>query len=169
MSDLIKTFEGHSSHVSCLSLLDDGTFLSGSDDSTVKLWDIKTGSLLKTFEGHSAWVYCLALLDDGTFLSGSDDSTIKLWDIKTGSVLKTFADHSAWVRCLSLLDDGTFLSGSYDSTIKLWSTPLSQAKAETKKRKMSLMAELVEFSYLPPSKGFKGGSALSVSGKRMEM
>lgn len=40
MSDLLKTFEGHSAYVRCLSLLDDGTFLSGSYDHTLKLWEV---------------------------------------------------------------------------------------------------------------------------------
>ena len=32
---------------------DGARVLSGSDDSTLKLWDAATGELLRTFEGHS--------------------------------------------------------------------------------------------------------------------
>ena len=79
MGDTLKTFGGHSDWISCLSVLGDGTFLSASDDGTIKQWSIDTGACLNTFGGHSDWIHCLSVLADGTFLSGSFDGTIKQW------------------------------------------------------------------------------------------
>ena len=59
-----------------------GTLASGSDDQTVKLWDVASGECLRTLEGHSNYVYSVAFdVSGGTLASGSDDRTVKLWDV----------------------------------------------------------------------------------------
>jgi WD40 repeat protein len=61
----------------------DGRLLaSGSDDKTIKLWEVASGSLVRTLSGHTNDVRSVAFSPDGRLLaSGSDDKTIKLWDI----------------------------------------------------------------------------------------
>jgi WD40 repeat protein len=97
---------------------------SGSDDSTIKLWDMTTGgTLLQTLEGHSKRVNTVAFSSDGMQLaSGSEDSTIKLWDMTTGgTLLQTLESQSDWVLAVAFSPDGRHLaSGSLDKTIRLW-------------------------------------------------
>ncbi|KAK6180032.1 hypothetical protein SNE40_012253 [Patella caerulea] len=51
----INIFKGHSSQVNCLCVSMDGTVLaSGSDDSTVKLWDIHSGQCVRTLDHKGA-------------------------------------------------------------------------------------------------------------------
>jgi WD40 repeat protein len=67
---------------------DGSTLASGSDDKTIKLWDVKTGRELQTFTGHSYSVNSVAFSSDGsTLISSSEDKTITLWDVKTGREL----------------------------------------------------------------------------------
>jgi WD40 repeat protein len=120
---LQQTLTGHSDSVNSVAYSPDGqTLASGSVDSTIKLWNVKTGNLLQTLEGHSYSVNSVAYSPDGqTLASGSEDNTIKLWNVKTGKLLQTLEGHSYSVNSVAYSPDGqTLASGSVDSTIKLW-------------------------------------------------
>jgi WD40 repeat protein len=56
--------------------------VSGSEDKTIKIWEIGTGKLLLTLNGHEDWVSSVTISPDGkTLVSGSWDNTIKIWDV----------------------------------------------------------------------------------------
>ena len=80
--DLVGTLQGHSHFVWSVSFSADGTKVaSGSNDNTVKLWDVTSGECLRTLEGHSSTVFSVSFSPDGTKVaSGSDDKTIKIWE-----------------------------------------------------------------------------------------
>jgi WD40 repeat protein len=54
-----------------LTLLQDGTLVSGSWDKTIKFWNVNNGQCIKTLNGHTDWVNCLLLLKNGQLASGS--------------------------------------------------------------------------------------------------
>ncbi len=118
--EVVNILRGFTSTIKALTVLVDGLFVCGFDDSTIKLCDPDTGSHLRTLKGHTGPVSALAILADGTLASGSKDGTIKLWNPKTGSCLHTLEGHSSPVSALAVLADGTLVSGSQDHTIKLW-------------------------------------------------
>ncbi|WP_414581625.1 CHAT domain-containing protein, partial [Scytonema sp. PCC 10023] len=91
--------QGHSSGVSSVAFSPDGkTLASGSDDNTIKLWDVATGKISQTLTRHSSGVSSVAFSPDGkTLASGSDDNTIKLWDVATGKHSQTLTGHSSGV------------------------------------------------------------------------
>ncbi|MBD2278081.1 MAG: WD40 repeat domain-containing protein [Dolichospermum sp. DEX189] len=131
---LETTLTGHSKSVISVAYSPDGqTLASGSDDTTIKLWNVKTGNLLQTLTGHSSQVNSVAYSPDGqTLASGgytqamaiaSSVNTIKLWNVKTGNLLQTLKGHSDWVYPVALAyspDGQTLASGSSDKTIKIW-------------------------------------------------
>jgi WD40 repeat protein len=101
----------------------DGRLLaSGSDNGTVKLWDVETGQEVRTLRGHTEWVNSVAFSPDGRLLaSGSADQTIKLWDVATGQEVRTLRGHTWTVASVAFSPDGRLLaSGSDDGTVKLW-------------------------------------------------
>jgi WD40 repeat protein len=61
---------------------------SGSDDRTVKQWQIETGECRRTLSGHQDSVTSLAVSGEWLF-SGSDDGTVKQWQIETGECVAT--------------------------------------------------------------------------------
>ncbi|MHC5749688.1 MAG: WD40 domain-containing protein [Nostoc sp.] len=126
----VNTLEGHSSRVNSVGFSPDGkTLASGSDDNTIKLWDISTGKAIKTLTGHSSKVYSIGFSPDGkTLASSSGDKTIKLWDVSTGKAIKTLTGHSRSVWGVGFsLDGKTLASGSGDKTIKLWDVSTGKA------------------------------------------
>src|SRR5712672_317494 len=80
-------FHGHSQRVRSVGFSPDGSrIVSGSEDSTIRLWDAETGNAIgKPLEGHTHYVSSVAFSPDGSrIVSGSWDNTIRLWDAGTG-------------------------------------------------------------------------------------
>ncbi|ETO02042.1 WD-40 repeat protein, partial [Reticulomyxa filosa] len=72
------------------SIVGGNVICSGSEDKTVRLWDIRTGKQIQIFKGHTNYVYTVEYLpsengisDTNIICSGSLDNTIRFWDIRT--------------------------------------------------------------------------------------
>ncbi|MDZ8055155.1 MAG: protein kinase domain-containing protein [Aulosira sp. ZfuVER01] len=100
----------------------EGILASGSDDSTVKIWNLKQKQVVRTLKANSGWVYTVAISPDGqSAIAGYQDKTIKLWNLSTGEEIRTLKGHQALVNSVAISSDGqTVVSGSYDKTIKIW-------------------------------------------------
>lgn len=103
--------------------------VTGSGDSTARIWDCDTGTPLHTLKGHSSWVLVVSYSpDDGMIATGSNDSTIRLWDPQNGQQLgATLKGHSRFIRSIAwepyhLQTSGRsrLASASKDATIRVW-------------------------------------------------
>ncbi|MGA8893765.1 MAG: SMP-30/gluconolactonase/LRE family protein [Planktothrix agardhii] len=129
-ASVVCTLTGHSNSVNSVAISPDGQILvSGSDDKTIKIWQLSTGEELRILTGHSESVNSVAISPDGqTLLSGSRDNTIKIWRLSTGEELRTLTVHSDSVNFVAISPDGqilvssshTVVSDIYDNTIKIW-------------------------------------------------
>ena len=75
---------GHTDYVMSVAFSSDGTLLaSGSDDRTVRLWDVQTGGVIKTFL-HTNQVSSVSISVGCSMVASGTDSGVHLWDIHTG-------------------------------------------------------------------------------------
>ena len=100
----LSVLSGHSDEVNSLAFSLDGALLvSGSNDKTVKLWDIQTGGVIRTFHGHTNWVQSVSISPDCTTIaSGLKDKNIHLWNPQTGEcyhvIIGGHKSHITFVR-----------------------------------------------------------------------
>lgn len=73
---------GHTGDVYSVAVTPDGRYaLSGSEDRTVRWWDLDSGRCLRALTGHGP-VLSVAVTPDGCHaVSGSDDGTVMLWEM----------------------------------------------------------------------------------------
>jgi hypothetical protein len=127
---LQQQLSGHQNSIISLCQLSETTLLSGSRDTTIKVWQ-RLGpefKLLRTLELHTATVLCLRRLTDTLFVSAAADGLIKVSDV-SGQVLQTLAGHQEWVWQAQPVTGELLVSSSEDGTLRLWHWPLSQCVA----------------------------------------
>ena len=71
---LLRTLNGHSEEVSAVAVTADGKrAISGSFDSTLKLWNLETSEVIASFTGESS-IYCCAVTPDGVTIVAGEAS-----------------------------------------------------------------------------------------------
>jgi len=63
-----QTLEGHKEAVTCLATTSEN-IVSGSMDTTVKIWSIKTSKIVNSLRAHNGGVTCVGI-DNGKIFSG---------------------------------------------------------------------------------------------------
>ncbi|KAG6332621.1 hypothetical protein ID866_6466 [Astraeus odoratus] len=98
--------------------------VSGSDDTTIRVWDADRGVLIVSLlGGHTGVVTSVAFSPDGTkIVSASYDNTVRVWDADKGVQLYSpLEGHIGGVTSVAFSPDGTrIVSASYDNTVRLW-------------------------------------------------
>lgn len=111
---------GHLGSIAIIAVLADGRVISGSYDSTLRIWDASTGQCLQILKGHTGAINCVAVLSNGRVASGSDDRTLRVWDVNSGKCLRILRGHSGEVRCITVISNDRVVSGSKDNTLRVW-------------------------------------------------
>lgn len=128
-SPVFTPLDGHTSGVRSLEFSEDGRrLLTGSDDNTLKLWNVETKRTIETLKGHDGWIACCTLSPDGQWaLSASHDQQVRLWNlggyeetrVLGGHVLN---GHSDAVLNATISRNGKHIAtASRDRTARLWS------------------------------------------------
>ncbi|OMJ91640.1 hypothetical protein SteCoe_5793 [Stentor coeruleus] len=71
-----------------LTIQSENTFITGSNDGYIKLWDIRTSRFVANIHGHYDKITGLTMSTGCKFFSCSDDKMLKEWDLRSDQNLK---------------------------------------------------------------------------------
>ena len=114
---------GHQSAVYSISISPDNQYLiSGSYDSTIRLWNLHTKTCFGVYKGHFCPVLCVKFSPiTHYFASGACDKTARLWAINSGGALRIFVGHLSDVELVDFHPNGLYLlTSANDKTIRMW-------------------------------------------------
>ncbi len=135
----IQILKGHTGPVAKIAFLtnakDSTKLLSGSEDDTIKVWEMKNSSTyefkcINTLKGHGGTINLFALINndegvnEGKFASAAGDLCIKVWepkgDYKNSSTINN--SHLGKITGLTVYRNNIFLiSSSEDKTMNVFS------------------------------------------------
>jgi WD40 repeat protein/transcriptional regulator with XRE-family HTH domain len=116
-----RVFSGHTGVVREVAFSPDGKLLAaGSDDATVRVWDVATGQTVYVLQ-LSAPVDGVAFAPDGKSLATGDDAAlVQLWDAGTGHQMRTLVGNKKGLQYVRFSPDGKYLLTTDEPTSHLW-------------------------------------------------
>ncbi|KAH7369978.1 WD40-repeat-containing domain protein [Rhexocercosporidium sp. MPI-PUGE-AT-0058] len=114
----MSTLSGHQNTVRCIATLSATQVLSGSRDSTLRIWNINTSTCEAILDGHTKTIRHFAVKDN-IAVSASYDSDARVWDLRTRKCVHVLRDHDEKVYVVKF-DGRRIVTGSMDRTVRVW-------------------------------------------------
>mmetsp|Transcript_7623 Transcript_7623/g.10296 ORF Transcript_7623/g.10296 Transcript_7623/m.10296 type:complete len:342 (+) Transcript_7623:55-1080(+) len=119
----IKKMAEHDSFVNscCPARRGPPLVVSGSDDGTSKLWDMRVKASIQTFaDDYQVTAVAFSDASDKVY-TGGIDNIVKVWDLRKNEVAMQLKGHSDTVTGMKVSPDGAFLlTNSADCTLRAW-------------------------------------------------
>lgn len=115
---------GHTAEINDLAWSPDDRYAaSGSNDSTVRIWEVATGKCLHILEGHTGAVTVVSWSPDGNYIaSGASNGDIRIWDTHNGNCRQELKRHRAKILALAWDPDSIgFYSMAENGVLYNWS------------------------------------------------
>ena len=116
--NIIMTLTGHLDIVSKI-LYSSKKLVSCSDDTTIKIWDIESGSCLDTLHGHTEPINDICLLPDNKLASVCRGKTIKIWDLNSKILVKSIITDAVPI-CIIEKNFHLFITFASTGNIYVW-------------------------------------------------
>ncbi|XP_063056160.1 WD repeat-containing protein 47b [Engraulis encrasicolus] len=121
----LHALSGHTGHILSLYAWGGWLIASGSQDKTVRFWDLRTPSCVRvvgtTLHGSGSAVASVAVDPSGRLLAtGQEDSSCMLYDIRGGRTVQSYRPHGSDVRSVRFSPGAHYLlTGSYDTKVMI--------------------------------------------------
>jgi WD40 repeat protein len=134
----IRILQEHSERVLGVSITSDGKFAAtGSNDNSLKFWDLRSGECLKTIRPNLDYIGTLDATPDLNLIAtsgGRMDTKIQLWNYKDLEPRGKLYGHSCRITDLKITPDGQYVvSQSLDENVRIWRTNDCQCIVDFKK------------------------------------
>ncbi|BGP56202.1 hypothetical protein JCM8202v2_003815 [Rhodotorula sphaerocarpa] len=117
--ECLHVFRGHFSKIYSVAF-DGARVVTGSLDSTVRVWSAQDGTLIALLQGHTTLVGQLQLDPrTDTLLTGGSDGRVLVFSLKSYEARHVLEAHTTSVTCLQF-DERFIVTGGNDGRIKLW-------------------------------------------------
>lgn len=119
----LHALSGHTGHILSLYTWGGWMIASGSQDKTVRFWDLRVPSCVRVvgtaFHDSGSPVASVAVDPSGRLLAtGQEDSACMLYDIRGGRIVQVYRPHSSDVRSVRFSPGAHYLlTGSYDTKV----------------------------------------------------
>ncbi len=154
----IHQLTGHARRVTKLAFMPDGRLVSGSEDWTLRFWDLENGRDVTPRPKESGSpVWDLAWSPDSTTVATANDTgNVHLWEASTGRETGRLRGHVGPAKAVAFSPDGSRLAtGGDDRRVKIW-----DVKAREEVRALDPMAGAVLSLQFDPT-----GKSLFVGGR----
>ena len=121
-SRLERLITGHRANVKCVAWIADGLGVSGSSDSTLRIFSTEDGTTRRVLAGHQSRLWDVATSPNSTLIaSGSGDGTVRIWTTN-GECASVLAGDGGDVYGVGWQPGGdSFIaSACYDKILRVW-------------------------------------------------
>jgi len=113
------SLKGHTKSILCLSLILNDKLASGSEDKSIKIWDIENKKCIDTIKGDFQRIDSLLSFHNDILIVGSHN-IIKIINVENKEELYTLIGHEKSICSIIQINENLLASSSYDNTIKIW-------------------------------------------------
>lgn len=116
-----KSYLGHTALIKVIRFSADGKeIFSGSEDATIRRWNVVSGMEFGKYEGHKIDIRDLAISPDGRKIaSASSDKTARIWDVETGETLQVLKGHTSSIQSVAFSTDGAKVATA-SKDVRIW-------------------------------------------------
>jgi WD40 repeat protein len=121
-----QTFNGHHDCVTSLLFDFEKMLISGSDDGTIRSWDIVNAKELRKFKCDAVVINGLKYLYHDLILSSHyNNKEIQLIDFRNKNSLRKFKGHSNVIWAIQVINELQFVSGCEDGLLNFYDIRMS--------------------------------------------